>query len=326
MGGQSDFYDRVGELTLVVPGVTVGSKEARVIRLAAKSLHGSPAEVGERIRQWLSGWGQPLRHRDSDFFLMTEEELETIQETIEALSDQDLMDMVHEGVDSDELYDGEAFLAAIGAEEPEPEPSSGFEPVRATWHEEPPERDVENIYRELASVQRLALRPPVPPSVSQEIAALMASQAVPALAVRDHRWRQWLRSIYSRAVTPFIPPPLHGTLVARTLQSEMDRRTKADWERLLLATAQATNTEVLQAIAEALRDLPVPPQRLASLGITVQPSPPDLEITEGSHILPVQPSRPDDPRPRSTRVSRPRDAPSRARVVTSINDDLHKDE
>lgn len=299
-----------------------------MIRLAAKSLHGSPAEVGERIRQWLTGWGRPVRHRDSDFFLMTEEELETFQETIEALSDQDLMDMVHEGVDSDELYDGEAFLAAIGAEEPEPEPSSGFEPVRATWHEEPPERDVENIYRELASVQRLALRPPVPPSVSQEIATLMASYTVPTLAARDHRWRQWLRSIYSRAVTPFIPPPLYGPIIARTFQSEVDRRARLQWQRELLAAAQTANTEVLQAIADALRDLPVPPQRLASLGIAAQPPPlPDLEITEGSHILPpVQKSNPDDPRPRITRVTRPRDASSRAHAASIVNDDLHKDE
>jgi hypothetical protein len=232
-----------------------------VIRLGVYSLRGSPAVLGEVIRQQLTSWIRPLR-TDSDVILMDEDELATMEETIEVLSDEDLMAMVHAGVDSDELCDGEEFLAAIGADPPQL-PSQPLEPIRATWHDDS-QREVRQLYDELVKVNELVLRPPVPLdplTISQEIAALVEKldpSVAPGLVVRDQPWWRRLRSIYSRGATPF-DPPLYEVSPGRrrTTQPEVDERARRHrqlaQERLTKARAQVweAQREAARSIAQA---------------------------------------------------------------------------
>lgn len=337
MGAQSDFYTRVGELTLVVPGVTLGPREARVLRIGAESLRGSPAVIGELVRDMFARWVRPDKY-DSDVILMDESELESMQETIEVLSDEDLTEMVRQGVDSNELCDAEEFHAAIGAELG---PVTLLEPIRATWNEEIPASRA-SWYDDLVDLQQLALRPPIPPTTPQELVRLASTLG---LQPREGWWQQVLTRVRGHRETP--QSRAWRLAVLRAEQDELaqlhNRATDLMWDRQRMADyfrghpssmrrtplftgTQTAESELLSAMAEVLRELSAERRPLVKPVITrPRRAESELEITTGSRVLPAQSDKPQDPRPHARRVIPRRDGPPRSRTGSPWTD-LHEEE
>jgi prevent-host-death family protein len=131
MGGQSDFYDRVGELTLVVPGVTVGAREVPVNIV-------SIGELKVRLREYVGRVHD--RHEEvtieeggeTKAVLVDADHYYSMRATVRLLDDDELMQQIEAGMDDDRLFDMDDLRESqeTGHYPPPLPPKLGPEPVQ----------------------------------------------------------------------------------------------------------------------------------------------------------------------------------------------------